>query len=173
MKTKVTVAVLASLCVLAVLAPSCAWVDKTLYVKTTNTVVTVEGKTNQVVSIQPNPVVETQIRAVGGAVGGLWGLGPLAALLAGSVYHTYCRVRNRNITGALVQEIETARDVLSTTPQGEKLDAAMVDWLKKHQAEAGIAEAVATLLKTTVHNDAAQALSQITADTIKKAATQP
>ena len=55
----------------------------------------------------------------------------------------YRQVRNRKVNEALIQGVETARAVLTTTPQGQAADAQFVKWLMEHQKEAGVFTTVA------------------------------
>ena len=48
---------------------------------------------------------------------------------------------------ALVQGVETARAVLTTTPQGKAADAQFVKWLMDHQREAGVFTTVSDLVE--------------------------
>jgi hypothetical protein len=43
------------------------------------------------------------------------GIGSILALALGGLYHGYRQIRNRKVNEALVQEVETARAVLTTT----------------------------------------------------------
>jgi hypothetical protein len=111
--------------------------------------------------LAPKEAAETAIKATGGVVGGLFGFGGLAATLLGGVYHTYMQIRNRRINAALTQAIETGREVLKSTPQGQQLDAAYVQWLQQHQTQAGVINAVAGMVNSFVDNDAAKAAAQL------------
>ena len=51
------------------------------------------------------------------------GIGSLVALARGGLYHGYRQVRNRKVNEALIQGVETARAVLTNTPQGQAADA--------------------------------------------------
>ena len=66
------------------------------------------------------------------------GIGSIVALALGGLYHGYRQVRNRKVNEALIQGVETARAVLTTTPQGQAADAQFVKWLMDHQKEAGV-----------------------------------
>ncbi len=66
------------------------------------------------------------------------GIGSILALALGGLYHGYRQVRNRRVNEALIQGVETARAVLTTTPQGQAADAQFVKWLMDHQKEAGV-----------------------------------
>ena len=49
------------------------------------------------------------------------GIGSILALAFGGLYHVYRQVRNRKVNEVLVQGVETARAILTTTPQGQAL----------------------------------------------------
>jgi hypothetical protein len=61
------------------------------------------------------------------------GIGSIVALVLGGLYRGYRQLRNRKVNEALVQGIETPRAVLTTTPQGQAMDAQFVKWLMQHQ----------------------------------------
>ena len=52
--------------------------------------------------------------------------------------------------------METARAVLTTTPQGQAVDAQFVRWLMEHQREAGVFATVSGLVEQFSDNPAAQ-----------------
>ncbi len=107
------------------------------------------------------PAVDAGIRAAGSVVDLLLpGIGSLAALALGGVYHTYCQARNKKVSAALVQGMETAREVLATTPQGQALDAGLVKWLRDNQKAAGVIGAVAGLVDDVTDNPAAVVAEQ-------------
>ena len=85
----------------------------------------------------------------------------------------YRQVRNRRVTGALVQGVETARAVLTTTPQGQAADAQFVKWLMEHQKEAGIFTTVSALVDQLSDNPAAKMTAQEIAERVRKAQVQP
>ena len=98
------------------------------------------------------------IESLGGVVNTFApGVGSIVALVLGGLYHGYRQLRNRKVTEALVQGVETARAVLETTPQGQAADAEFVRWLKEHQREAGVLVAVAGLVDQVTDNAAARA----------------
>jgi len=68
------------------------------------------------------------------ALGVTQALSPFLALALGGLYHGYRQLRNRKVNEALVQGVETARAVLTTTPQGQAVDAQFVKWLMDHGA---------------------------------------
>jgi len=53
----------------------------------------------------------------------------------------------QEVNEALVQGVETARAVLTTTPQGQAVDAQFVKWLMDHQKEAGVFTTVSGLVE--------------------------
>ena len=84
------------------------------------------------------------------------GIGSILALALGGLYHGYRQVRNRKVNEALVQGVETARAVLTTTPQGQAADAQFVKWLMEHQKEAGVFATVSGLVDQLSDNPAAK-----------------
>ena len=88
------------------------------------------------------------------------GIGSLVALALGGLYHGYRQVRNRKVNEALVQGVETARAILTTTPQGQAVDAQFVRWLMEHQKEAGVFATVTQLVDQLSDNPAAKAAAQ-------------
>ena len=88
------------------------------------------------------------------------GIGSILALALGGLYHGYRQLRNRRVTEALVQGVETARAVLTTTPQGQAADAQFVKWLMEHQKEAGVFTTVSALVDQLSDNPAAKMTAQ-------------
>ena len=84
------------------------------------------------------------------------GVGSILALALGGLYHGYRQVRNRRVNEALIQGVETARAVLTTTPQGQAVDAQFVRWLMEHQREAGVFATVSGLVEPLTDNPAAR-----------------
>jgi hypothetical protein len=64
------------------------------------------------------------------------------------------------VNEALVQGVETARAVLTTTPQGKAADAQLVKWLMDHQREAGVFGTVSDLVESVSDNPAARMTAQ-------------
>ncbi len=56
--------------------------------------------------------------------------------------------------------METARAVLTTTPQGQAADAQFVKWLMEHQKEAGVFTTVSGLVEQLSDNPAARMTAQ-------------
>ena len=116
------------------------------------------------------PSALATIEATGGVVNTfLPGVGSVLALLLGGLYHGYRQIRNRKVNEALVQGVETAREILTTTPQGQAMDAQFVSWLMAHQKEAGVFTTVSTLVDALTDNPAAKLTAQEIAERVKKA----
>jgi hypothetical protein len=144
-----------------------AWVTNRVVVLSTNVV------SVPVTNLVALPAVDAGIRAAGSVVDLLVpGIGSLAALALGGVYHVYCQVRNKRVNEALVQGVETARAVLTTTPQGQAVDAQFVKWLMDHQKAAGVFAAVSTLVDQVSDNPAAKMTAQEIAERAQEAQEQ-
>jgi len=100
------------------------------------------------------------------------GVGGILALALGGLYHGYQQIRNRRVNEALVQGVETARAILTTTPQGQAADAQFVKWLKDHQKEAGVFTTVAELVDNATDNPAARMTAQEILERLKRATPQ-
>jgi len=124
-----------------------------------------------VTNLVARPEVEAGIAAVGSVTNTfLPGIGSIIALALGGLYHGYRQYRNRGVNEALVQGVETARAVLTTTPQGVAADAAFVKWLMEHQKEAGVFTTVASLVDQFSDNLAARETAKLIADRVRQAA---
>ena len=97
------------------------------------------------------------------------GIGSILALALGGLYHGYRQVRNRKVNEALVQGVETARAVLTTTPQGQAADEQFVKWLMEHQKEAGVFATVSGLVDQLSDNPAAKMTAQEIAQRVQQA----
>jgi hypothetical protein len=62
--------------------------------------------------------------------------------------------------------------VLTTTPQGQAVDAQFVKWLMDHQKEAGVFAAVSALVDQVSDNPAAKITAQEIAARVQKAGAQ-
>jgi hypothetical protein len=100
------------------------------------------------------------------------GVGSIAALALAGLYHGYRQVRNRKVTEALVQGVETARAILTTTPQGQAADSQFVKWLMDHQKEAGVFTTVSSLVEQLSDNPAARMTAQEIAQRVQQAQQQ-
>jgi len=123
-----------------------------------------------VTNLVARPEMLATIEATGSIVNTfLPGIGSIVALALGGLYHGYRQVRNRNVNEALVQGVETARAVLTTTPQGQAADAAFVKWLMEHQKEAGVFTTVSGLVDAYSDNPAAKMTAQEIAERVRRA----
>ena len=114
-----------------------------------------------VTNLVAKPEVEAAIGAAGSVINTFApGVGGIVALALGGLYHGYRQVRNRKVNEALVQGVETARAVLTTTPQGKAADAQFVKWLMDHQREAGVFSTVSELVESVSDNPAARMTAQ-------------
>jgi hypothetical protein len=126
-----------------------------------------------VTNLVAKPEAEATIQATGSVINTFApGIGSIVALALGGLYHGYRQVRNRKVNEALVQGVETARAVLTTTPQGQATDAQFVKWLMDHQKEAGVFTTVSTLVDQLTDNPAAKMTAQEIAQRVKEAQQQ-
>jgi hypothetical protein len=100
------------------------------------------------------------------------GVGSIVALALGGLYHGYRQLRNRKVNEALIQGVETARAVLTSTPQGQGVDTQFVKWLMGHQREAGVFNAVSSLVEEFSDNPAARMTAQEIAERVRLAQQQ-
>src|SRR5512136_1997750 len=123
-----------------------------------------------VTNLVAKPEALATIEATGSIVNTfLPGIGSILALVMGGLYHGYRQVRNRKVNEALVQGVETARAVLTTTPQGQAVDAQFVKWLMDHQKEAGVFNTVSALVDQLSDNPAAKMTAQEIAQRVQQA----
>ena len=126
-----------------------------------------------VTNLVAKPEMLATIEATGSIVNTfLPGIGSILALVLGGAYHGYRQVRNKRVNEALVQGVETARAVLTTTPQGQAADAQFVKWLMEHQKEAGVFSTVSGLVDQLTDNPAAKMTAQEIAQRVQQAQQQ-
>jgi hypothetical protein len=126
-----------------------------------------------VTNLVAKPEAEAVIQGAGSVVNTFApGIGSILALALAGLYHGYRQVRNRKINEALVQGVETARAVLTTTPQGQAVDAQFVKWLMDHQKEAGVFTTVSSLVEQLSDNPAAKLTAQEIAQRVQQAQQQ-
>jgi hypothetical protein len=122
-----------------------------------------------VTNLVARPEAEETIRAAGTVINAFApGIGSIVALVLGGLYHGYRQVRNRKVNEALVQGVETARAVLSSTAQGKAADAEFVRWLMEHQKEAGVFATVTELVEQFTDNPAARVTAQEIVERLKQ-----
>jgi hypothetical protein len=123
-----------------------------------------------VTNLVERPEVVAGISAAGSVLNTFMpGVGSIVALALGGLYHGYRKVRNKKVNEALIQGVETAREVLSTTPQGQAADAQFVRWLMQNQKEAGVFTTVASLVEQLSDNPAAKLTAQEILDRLRLA----
>ena len=123
-----------------------------------------------VTNLVAKPETEAAISATGSIINTFApGVGSIVALALGGLYHGYRQVRNRKVNEALIQGVETARAVLTTTPQGKAADAQFVRWLMEHQREAGVFATVSDLVENLSDNPAARLTAQEIAQRVQLA----
>lgn len=96
--------------------------------------------------------------------------GPIASGVVGLLLAVWAWVRSGRATATAAnstQVIETARELLKRLPDGATYDAALVQWMQKHQAEAGVLNRVLALLESKVNNADAKFAAQQIADAVK------
>jgi hypothetical protein len=126
-----------------------------------------------VTNLVAKPEAEAAISAAGAVVNTFApGIGSIVALALAGLYHGYRQVRNRKVNEALVQGVETARAVLTTTPLGQVVDAQFVKWLMDHQKEAGVFTTVSDLVKQLSDSPAAKMTAQEIAQRVQQAQQQ-
>src|SRR5512136_2259055 len=126
-----------------------------------------------VTNLVAKPEAEATIQAAGSVVNTFApGIGSIVALALAGLYHGYRQVRNRKVNEALVQGVETARAVLTTTPQGQAVDAQFIKWLMEHQKEAGVFTTVSGLVEQLSDNPAARLTAQEIAARVQQAQNQ-
>jgi hypothetical protein len=94
------------------------------------------------------------------------GLGPwghLASVIIGGLLGAYGLLRSTRsakTAAVLAQVIETGRQVLQSTPQGQALDQQWKAWMIQHQAEQGVIPDVIKLLSKAVDEPSAKLTAQ-------------
>lgn len=114
-----------------------------------------------VTSLVDKPAAVETIRTVGGIAGGYAGIGGLLSTALVGAYGVYRRFRNRKVQEALIQAIETGREILGNTPQGQELFERYTTWLQTHQRTAGVLGDVRKLVETFADNEAAQRAAKL------------
>ncbi len=100
---------------------------------------------------------------------GPWG--ELAGIVLGGMLGAYGLIRSSRAAktaGVLAQIIETGRQVLQSTPQGQALDQQWKLWMMQHQAEQGVVLDVIKLLDNVVDEPSAKLTAQELISLMKK-----
>jgi hypothetical protein len=123
-----------------------------------------------VTNLVERPEAIAAISATGSIVNTFFpGVGSIVALALGGLYHGYRQVRNRKVNEALIQGVETAREVLATTPQGQAADAQFVRWLMQNQKEVGVFTTITSLLEQLGDNPAAKLTAEEILERLQRA----
>lgn len=104
---------------------------------------------------------------------GLPGIGSLVSMALIGGLGIYGKLRGNKVAGALAQGIETAREVMKTTPQGQELDAKYQAWLVSHQAAAGVISAVTDIVNKQINTPMGEAVATSAAKQITAGITTP
>ena len=100
---------------------------------------------------------------------GPWG--QLAGVVIGGIIGGYGLLRSSRsakTAGVLAQVIETGRQVLQSTPEGQAMDQQWKLWMMQHQAEQGVVLDVLKLLDNVVDEPSAKTTAQELIALIKK-----
>lgn len=170
MKTKLTILLIASLGLATLLISGCNSIDSAGYNKiptehpaVTNSVMVMEtnsvinpvtGKTeitvtpHEKVTVKP-AYITYELEEKPMITGGLNIVKSLPipyAAIAGSllaaIYGLYGRLRNGQALKAVVLGVDSAREIMQSTPQGRQIDSMLKDQLIKHQEAAGVLHVV-------------------------------
>lgn len=179
-----SLAVLVSVGTLAVVLQGCGSVPtkteqklftvQTNYVPVTNLLVT----TNPDGTLATNPVVireekynllpgkgEIAITQIGTETGNVFGVGGIVGAALGALFGAWRWFRSsksEKVANTLAQEIELVREFVKTLPNGNVYDSELVNWIQKHQAEAGVLQSVIKILRDEINNDEAKgSVSQV------------
>lgn len=145
---------------------------------TTNSASFVTYQTNIVMATNMVPVytmtpnaTATGIAGVAGTIGNLAAPG-MGTLITGGILgllSLFLGYRNRQFSsqndvltqsaGVLAQTIETGRELMSSTPQGQKMADAFTQWMVTHQAQTQTIGQIAQIVKSSTDNVEAQAAS--------------
>lgn len=115
-----------------------------------------------VTTLVDKPAAVDAIKTVGGIAGAyIPGAGGLITTALVGLLGIYRNARNKKTIGALIQGIETGREVLTNTPQGQELFTRYTKWLQSHQREAGVLSEVRRLVDTYADNEAAREAAKL------------
>lgn len=142
------------------------------YVTNTTTIITyttnLTAGTNivPVISLSPNDTTKA-IAGTAGTIGNILLPGTGALITEGilAAFGIFFGIRNRTLSGktdalsqaagTLAQIIETGREIMAKTPQGQKAADAFTAWMVTHQRETQTISAISDLVTKVVNNDEA------------------
>lgn len=99
--------------------------------------------------LQPNPIVQGGVVAVSAIPVPYAGLAG-AVLLA--LYQLYMNLRNKKLSGAMVDGIEAFRGILQNTAEGRELDSKLKDFLQRHAEIQGVLNPLAAMVNNRTGN---------------------
>lgn len=139
-----------------------------------NQVVTVTNRVEQYDYSHPSQTSQT-VSSIAGTLSnmGMPGIGSLVSMGIIGALGIYGKLRGNKTSAALAQGIETAREVIKTTPQGQALDAEYQKWLVSHQSAAGVINAVTAIVNKNVNTPTGEAIAESAAKSITSGITTP
>lgn len=107
-----------------------------------------------------------------GVIGGLTnvvapGAGSLVTELllgAAAIWGGLRSTKANKVNGVLTQTVETAREVLKTTSQGQVLDERLMSWMKDHHLDEGVITQIAALVDKNVDTGQAKEVAAVIAN---------
>lgn len=94
------------------------------------------------------PETQEAVSAVGTVVNSFVpGLGGLIGIALTGAAGIYARLRSRKANEALVQGVQTGREIINAISTDPSIDRAYKDWLEKHQKELGVFTLVSGLVE--------------------------
>lgn len=154
---KNTIAICLIIAALAYAVTGCGTIQRALLTETVSPVVTnaVSGDVSGgVTNYAPNPVAVATAQTVAALPFPFAGT---AGIALGWLITAYASIKNKRLASALVTGIDAGRQILQTTPEGQRLDAKFKDMLIQHQDAAGVL------------NEASKLVNKLTGDTVKTA----
>lgn len=114
-------------------------------------------------NLSPKPEAIQPIQTVGGIIGNLFGAGGLVTTAIGAAFSLWGFMRSKKSYASaadLAQIIETCRSFVRQLPNGASYDAALVNFMVQHQAEAGTINQVAQIVASEVNTSDAQVAAE-------------
>ena len=150
----------------------------------TNAIEVVSWRTNVVVQTNfveaytytPNTNAARLVSTASSAASLFGPWGELVGLVLGGVIGGYGMLRSSRASktaGVLAQVIETGRQVLQATPQGQVLDEQWKLWMMQHQAEQGVMTDVLKLLQSVVDEPSAKLAAEGLVDLVNERTAAP
>ena len=142
--------------------------------------------TNQVptYTLTPN-ATSTGVTQIAGTVTNAFipGTGTLVTGALGALLSIFLGYRNRQMNGqndalsqaagVLAQTVETGREIMSSTPQGQQAADAFTQWMVSHQADTNTIATISQIVKSSTNNVQAQAAANQILALIGQAPTPP